>query len=209
MDTPPPQTAEVSPTSTSVPEPTPTPASTPNPTITAIPPSTDADLEAKIRAAKLAMEGPDYTAKREAREREEVIRAKHEEIEKQLNDLAQKKEVLEVAWIELDEKRTRLKTALAPLLEEEGKVEAEESALEEKEKITVGASDRQAVEKRRFEVQSRRRKVEEAKWGLENQIVDIEKQIDQNTTEYRTLLDSEETLHTELDSLETPPQNGS
>lgn len=158
-------------------------------------------LDEKLRAAKLAMEGPQYTAKREAREREETVKAKHEKIEARLAQIAGDKEKLEIQWIELDEKRSVIKQALTPLLEEERKAEDAEAALEEQERASVVAPERQQIEQRRYETELTRRKIEEGKWGLENEITQLEKQIEENTTQYRALLDEEENLHTELSTL--------
>ena len=105
-------------------------------------------------------------------------------------------------WIELDEKRTTLKNALAPILEEESKSENEETAIEEEERKTVIATDRQTLEKKRFAVQATRRQIEETKWGLENEVGKIEKLIEENTAAYRQFLDEEENLHAELSQIE-------
>lgn len=158
-------------------------------------------LEEKLRAAKLAMEGPQYTAKREARERDEVVKAKHEQIEARLAEIAKEKEKLEIQWIELDEQRAAIKQALAPLLEEEQKTEEAEAALEEQERSAVTTPERQQIEQRRYETQTTRRKIEEGKWGLENEIGKFDAQIEENTSKYRVFLDEEEQLHTELSSL--------
>ncbi len=164
-------------------------------------PSNTQTLEEKLQAAKLAMEGPQYTAKREARERDAVVKAKHEQIDARLAEIAQGKEKLETEWIELDEKRAVIKQALAPLLEEEKKSEDAEAALEEQERASVVTPERQQIEQRRYETELTRRKIEEGKWGLENEITQLEKQIEANTTQYRTLLDEEENLHAELSVL--------
>lgn len=162
-------------------------------------------LEEKLQAAKLAMEGPEYTAKREAREREEIVKSQHDKIEARLKEISKQKELLESQWIELDDKRNVIKQALSPLLEEETKAEQAESALEESEKASVVSSDRQKIEQSRYEIQATRRKIEEGKWGLENEITTIEAAIEKNTAEYRVLLDEEDKLHTELTNLSQTP----
>lgn len=158
-------------------------------------------LEEKLRAAKLAMEGPQYTAKREAREHDEIVKAKHEQIENRLAEIAKEKEVLETQWIELDEQRAAIKQALAPLLEEEQKTEEAEATLEEQERSAVTTPERQQIEQHRYEAQTTRRKIEEGKWSLENEIGKFDKQIEENTSKYRVFLDEEEKLHSELSTL--------
>lgn len=164
-------------------------------------PAAEPSLDEKLRAAKLAMEGPQYTAKREAREHDEVLKAKHEQIDARLAEIAKEKEKLEIQWIELDEQRSAIKQALAPLLEEEQKAEEAETALEEQERTSVVAGERQQIEQRRYEVQATRRKIEEGKWGLENEIGKFDTQIEANTAQYRVFLDEEEKLHAELSTL--------
>lgn len=175
-------------------------APAPNPA-PSVEPSTTQTLEEKLRAAKLAMEGPQYTAKREARERDEVVKAKHEQIEARLAEIAKEKERLETQWIELDEQRGAIKQALAPLLEEEKKAEDAEAAFEEQERTSVTTSERQQIEQRRYETQATRRKIEEGKWSLENEIAKFDTQIEGNTAQYRVFLDEEEKLHAELSAL--------
>ncbi len=148
------------------------------------------------------MEGPEYAARREERERSEELHKKREVAERRLESIKEEKEKLELAWIALDEKRVRARQTLMPLLEEEKKIEAEETALEEKERINVVAEERQVIEKERYEVQKRRRAAEEKKWQSEEALTDIEEEVDIHTKAYQKLLDEEEDLYSNLESLD-------
>ncbi len=160
-------------------------------------------LDDKLKAARLAMEGPERAAKREEREHSEELHKKREVAERRLESIKGEKEKLELAWIALDEKRVRARQTLMPLLEEEKKIEAEEAALEEKERINVVAEERQAIEKERYEAQKRRRAAEEKKWQSEEALTDIEEEVDTHTKAYQKLLDEEEELYASLESLDT------
>ncbi len=161
-------------------------------------------LDDKLKAARLALEGPERAAKREKREHNEELHKKRGEAERRLESIKQEKEKLELAWIALDEKRVHIRQTLMPLLEEEKKIEAEESELEERERINVVAKERQAIEKERYEVQKRRRAAEEKKWQIEESLTDTEEEVDIHTKAYQKLLDEEEQLYSILESLDTP-----
>ncbi len=159
------------------------------------------DLDDKLNAARLAMEGPERAAKREAREQSELLRTERESIKERLASIAKEKEKLELSWIMLDEKRASIRQSLMPLIGEEKKIELEESALEEKERINVVATERQEIEKERYETQKKRRAIEEKKWKIENTLSGDEAELDVTAKSYQTLLDEEESLFRKIDAL--------
>ena len=160
------------------------------------------DLDDKLKEARLAMEGTEHAAKREAREKTEAVHSERESIKERLAGISKEKEELELAWITLDEKRASVRQTLMPLIEEEKKIEAQEAALEEKERINVVAEERQRIEKERYETQKKRRAVEEKKWEIENSFTKEEGGLEATAKAYQKLLDEEESLYGKLDALE-------
>ena len=159
-------------------------------------------VDEKIERAKLAMEGPERTAKREEREHSTDVKNQLTILEKRLAVIAEEKETLEINWIKLDENRTGLRNMINPIVERETKLEADESQLEEQEKNTVNEKDRVTLEQKRWALQELRHKAEEEKWVYENRLFKIEDQIKDNTTRYQKLLDEEEKLFADKEELE-------
>jgi hypothetical protein len=170
---------------------TPTPAPVPS----------ESEVDEKIRLAKLAMEGPERTARREQQEKEFETKKKETEIKTELADLAKKKEELELAWIQLDTNRNAVKNLINPILEKENQQEQAETALEEQEKATVTARDKEAIEKKRQATELARQAIEKEKWIYQDRLFKIEDQIKDNTTAYQKLLDEEEKLRVALEQL--------
>lgn len=159
-------------------------------------------LAERLKMARVTMEGPERAIARERNEKSDRI---HNQIKKMGEELAmvtKRKEDLEIAWVVLDNKRNDLKKMLAPILAEEEKMEVKEDELEGKERTTLLPSDRQRIEKERWQAQEERRKIEVKKWELEDKVAFLENQIGDNTKKYQELLDQEGTLRTTLDSLE-------
>jgi len=159
-------------------------------------------VDEKIERAKLAMEGPERTAKREEREHSTDVKNQLTILEKKLAVIAEEKETLEINWIKLDENRTGLRNMINPIVERETKLEADESQLEEQEKNTVNEKDRVTLEQKRWALQELRHKAEEEKWVYENRLFKIEDQIKDNTTRYQKFLDEEEKLFADKEELE-------
>ena len=110
---------------------------------------------------------------------------------------------MEIGWVVLDNKRVYLKKMLAPLLEEEEKLETAEDELEGKERTAGSATDRQSIEKERWAMQDKRKEIEKQKWGFEDKITKVEELIKDSTEKYQTLLDQEEEAIKKLDGLES------
>lgn len=160
------------------------------------------ELEEKIRLAKLAMEGPERTAKREKGEKEKEIIAEKNKLQSRLAEIDKEKEKLEIAWIDMDQKRAGLKGVINPILEKEKLIETEEAKLEETEAHTLSERDKQAYEKKRAEIETKRQAVEKEKWSYEESLWKIEDEIKVNTTKYQTLLDEEEQLNNKIEDLD-------
>jgi len=148
--------------------------------------------EEKLRKAKIAMEGFDRTVKREAIEKEEEASGEKQKINKILISIDHEKELLELTWVNLDDKRSSLKKVLEPVLAQEDAVQSEETQLESKEDITMVPTERKTLEEQRWQVQEKRRKIEEEKWLIEDKITKIEAQIEEVKKKYQTLLAQEE-----------------
>lgn len=148
--------------------------------------------EEKLRLAKIAMEGFERTVKREAYEKEEEAGEEKQKINKILSSIGHEKELLELTWVNLDDKRTSLKKVLEPVLAQEDAAQNEELQLESKEDINVIPAERHALEEQRWQIQAKRRKIEEEKWLIEEKIAKIEAQIEEIKKKYQTLLAQEE-----------------
>ena len=150
--------------------------------------------EEKIRKAKIAMEGLDRTVRREANEKEEEAGEEKQKYNKLLVSIGHEKELIELTWVNLDDKRTNLKKALEPILSQEDQIQNEENEIESKEDITVTPKERHEIEGKRWEIQQKRKKIEEEKWLIEEKVTKIEEQIDTKKKEYQSLLDQEDQI---------------
>lgn len=174
-----------------------------SPTTPPTPPSTDPTtaLEEKKEAARLAMEGAEWTAKRETGARTKTAKEELAKLGERLEEIHVEKEKLELDWIGLDDTRRKIRKILEPILIEEKQAETEEAALETEEERVGVPSEKQAVEKKRWAIQDRRQETEKRKWGEEDKMTAIEKTINENTASYRQLLDEEDKLQTRTEQL--------
>lgn len=163
-------------------------------------PNAPDELTLKREEARVAMEGPERTAKRERDEQLKQMQTGQEELQKRLLGIRKEKERLELDWIELDNKRKAIRQVLNPLLDEEKKIETEEADLEAEEAKIGLPQDKRVVEEKRWQVQNHRKELEEKKWTEEDKLIKIEGAIAQNTARYRLLLDEEDQLQTKLDA---------
>ncbi len=159
--------------------------------------------EARRKAAMLAMEGPERTARREELEKGRQAREQKHDFEERLGQIAKAKEKLELAWVDLDEQRKKLKATLAPITEQEKQVQAEETAAEEEEDKTGLPKEKHLVEEKRWVIQQKRKQIEDEKWKIEEKVVKLEEAIETNTNDYRSLLDEEEQIEAKIDEINT------
>jgi len=164
-------------------------------------------FERKRREARAAMEGPEWTEKRERNEREKESHGEQIALDRQLAEIATQKEKLELDWIALDDQRKIIRAALAPILEREKTAEEEEARLEIEEAKTGLPQPRQEIEKTRWAAQDKRRSAEQEKWGWQEKLFKIEQAIENNTQKYRGLLDQEDTAQTKLNALQAQSGN--
>lgn len=180
------------------------PQKTPTP-IVDVPTSVETATESKeekLRKAKIAMEGLDRTVRREADEKEEEASEEKQQLNRLLVSINHEKELLELTWVSLDNKRTSLKKVLDPILSQEDQIQSEENQVESKEDVTVTPKEKHEIEGQRWEVQQKRKKVEEEKWVVEEKITKLEEQIDDTKKKYQTLLDQEEEIRTKVQAID-------
>lgn len=158
--------------------------------------------EEKLRLARIAMEGFERTVKREAEEKELEASLEKQKLSKLLSGIEHEKELLELMWVNLDDKRSSFKKILEPLMTREEKLESDEELLENKEGITIDTTKRQEVESKRWEIQQQRRKIEEEKWVVEEKINKIDQQIDENKNKYQQLLAEEEKIRKQIKEID-------
>jgi len=159
------------------------------------------ELEEKRLAARQAMEGPEWTAKRESAEKEKKVSETRDQLEKRLKDIGQKKEVLELEWVKADDRRKIINDQLAPILAREKQIEETETTLELEEVKAIAPQDKQTAEKKRQQTQTERQETEKEKWSYQEKLWQIESAIETNTTKYRTLLDEEDAAKKQLNEL--------
>ncbi|MEK7478003.1 MAG: hypothetical protein AAB645_01380 [Patescibacteria group bacterium] len=160
-------------------------------------------LEEKLEAAKVAMEGPERSAKRIHEEKESRVKGEEVQLNTQKAKLDKQKETLELGWIDLDEKRNSVKKDLQPVLDQETKIEEEAKAIEAEEERAALPDQKQLVEKRRWDNEDKRRALEKQKWGWQDKLEKIEKLVEENTKQYQEILDQEEKINAQLSQLET------
>ncbi len=167
----------------------------------------EALFERKRQEARAAMEGPEWTEKRERGEREKQNSSEREALGQELANVVTKKDKLELDWIALDDQRKIIRAALAPILEREKIAEAEEARLELEEAKTGLPQPKQGIEKERWTAQDQRRAAEQEKWGWQEKLFKLEQAIENNTQKYRALLDQEDTSQTKLNALQAQSGN--
>ncbi len=161
----------------------------------------EAVLERKRAEAKRALEGPEWTEKRERSEREKEHQTEKVALESEQVKIVKDKEKLELDWVALDDQRKIINQALAPILERERLAETEEARLEIEEVKTGVPQAKQGIEHERWTAQDKRRRAEEEKWGLQEKLFKLEQAIETNTQKYRALLDQEEVIQAKLNTL--------
>lgn len=160
------------------------------------------ELAEKLSLARIAMEGPERTMRREIEEQELKNRQEKERLNAIVRAINKEKETYELAWINLDNKRTSLKLILNPIMEQEGQLEKEEERLEGQEAVTLGIRENHEIEEERWKVQLRRRRIEEEKWRVAEKLQQIEDVIIDNQKKYQDLLDKEDQVKLRLRELE-------
>ncbi len=158
--------------------------------------------EEKLRRAKIAMEGLDRTIRREATEKEEEASDEKQNLNKILATINHEKELLELTWVNLDDKRNDLKKILEPILAQEEAIQSEEGELESKEEVTLIPQERRAIEERRWQTQEKRKKIEEEKWLVEEKVQKIEAQISEIKEKYQNLLNQEEEVRNKIRAID-------
>ncbi len=156
---------------------------------------------ARREQARRALEGTDWTNKREVEERAKTIQEQIAVAEKKLAELRQQKEKLELAWVDLDDRKKNIRLILNPLLDEEKKLEAEEVKLEAEEASIGVPESKHALEIKRWPIQEKRKEIEQKKWQEEEKIIAIDQIVESNTKAYRVLLAEEDKLMAESDKL--------
>lgn len=156
---------------------------------------------ARREQARRALEGAEWTTKRESEERAKTIQEKIATAEKKLAEVRGQKEKLELAWVDLDDQKKSVRLVLNPILDEEKKLEAEEAALETEEAASGVPESKHATEIKRWPIQEKRQAIEKQKWSQEEKIIALDQTIEANTKAYRLLLEEEDKLAAELDKL--------
>lgn len=157
----------------------------------------------RLEEARRALEGAERTEKRQQTEHAQALKVEFEEIEKQLAEIQQQKEKLELAWVDLDNQKKAIRVVLNPLLDEEKKWETSEAQLETEEASTGVPASRHEVEVKRWQTQEQRKNAEQKKWTEEEKVIAIDKIIEENTKQYRQLLTAEDKLVARLEQLKT------
>lgn len=157
-------------------------------------------IEEKLKEAKLAMAGPERVAKEEKLEKAKEAKEEISKLEKEKARLDKEKETLEMAWIELDNKRNGFKESLAPILEQETKVEEQESLVEAEEDKSDLPEVKKGNEQKRQAIQAERAAIEKQKWDWQDKIAKVDAQIEENTKKYQAILDEEEKINTEIEN---------
>lgn len=158
--------------------------------------------EEKLRKAKIAMEGLDRTVRREADEKEEEASEEKQQLNRLLLSINHEKELLELTWVNLDNKRTGLKKVLEPILLQEDQTQSEENEIESKEDVTITPKEKHEVEQQRWEIQQKRKKIEEEKWIIEEKISKIEEQINETKKKYQSLLNQEDEIRNKIQAID-------
>ena len=147
------------------------------------------------------MEGPERTIKREHEEKEKTTKEELTKLESDLAIVTKKKEDLEIAWIELDNKRTAIKEMLKPFEDKEAELETAELREENQEAKTAGVKQKQETEATRWQTQQDRHKTETEKWELQNKFLEIQDKIDSNTRAYQENLNGEDEIKEKMAKL--------
>lgn len=127
-------------------------------------------------------EGAILQAKKYANESEKqqifVLEAQKAELQKNIQAIVKEQEpplLLEKNKILIEQKNLQQK--LAPLAEQEAKIEAQQKVIEDKEAKTNVASEKQALEKERWQLDDQRKGIEKQRWTIEGEISKLQEKI--------------------------------
>ncbi len=158
-------------------------------------------IEEKLETARRALEGEEHARKRLADEEKAKKRSQLEALNKRLADLEKQKETLELAWVDLDEKRRVARQKLEPILAKEKETEELEAKSELTESKTISPPEKQKIEAERWVTQTKRHGLEQEKWVIQEELWKLEQKIEETTKQYRALLSEEDKTRTELADL--------
>ncbi len=128
-----------------------------------------------------------------------LLESQKKDLEKQMQAVGGEGDstlVLEKNKILLEQKNWQEK--LKALIEEEGKVEAEEKNIESQENQTNIPTERQNLEKKRWELESQRQKIEKKRWTIENELVKLESAIKDLDENYKIFNSTESKLKNKI-----------
>lgn len=158
------------------------------------------ELKKKMEAI-LAMEGEEGRLKRERIEKEkeeaEMIGKLEKEktvIKTKLEEIAKKKEKLELSWIDLSQKMGELKKLLDPISLAETNIEKDVQAKNQEEHATDDIKKRQEFEKERQTMETKRQVIEKEKWVIENKMLELTAVMNEDKLKYQSVLSEEYSL---------------
>jgi len=172
-------------------------------------PEEELDKEAPETPAKIPVEAPEATPKKEVTHEDPRIA-----VEKKLADIATQKETFskQIAVLEDQERgakgvvekftqeKNTLDLALAPIKDQE--IVVEESVVEiEKQEVSAPQEERRSLEEHRWELESERKKLESRKWEINKEVEEIENSIRKSEATHAEIQNKKEAAVLQLKDL--------
>jgi len=164
------------------------------------------DVEKSIEEILSSIEAKDVSLqtiieqKKVADDRIEEINKEQEKekLAQKLKEISKIKEKFELEWISLSDKKESIKESIKTVIAEEGGIESNKKALDEKERTVASTQERREIEQKRWGVEEERKKTEEKRWVLEKELDEVNQNIETLKPKYQTALAQEEEVQKKL-----------
>ena len=165
----------------------------------------------RIAGLKTAEEIRERGERLEKLKREEEVRKRGSErirLQKELKEILEEKEPLEIKRNELFKNNTQLEEIIRIILAKEAKIEEKERTIEEKEKASKSLKEKHEIEKERWNIEEERRKIESERWHREEKLKKNKAQFEEADSKYQQILKKEGEIKSSSRRLEELKETG-
>lgn len=145
------------------------------------------------------MEETKTFAKEEERQQLFLLESRRADLVNQIQGISKNEEPpLLLERNDILQSQQKLKEKLAPLIEEERKIEAQQKLIENKEKETNVPAEKQILEKERWKVEDERQKSEKKRWAFEQELSATEATLKSLDEKYKLIIDKQSALRASI-----------
>ncbi len=120
------------------------------------------------------------------------------ELQINLRELGKEKEIVELRWVELNDKKDALQAIIDPILVEEHGIEAQIKDSEQKESMATNVAERKQIESDRWVIEDKRRAIEKTRQDKEREMNALLSVINELKPRYQEILQKEEEAEAKL-----------